>query len=191
MLQYIDHIVLPYINGVREMLSNENLPALVVMDNFKGQTTANVLTKLEEENVHVDYLPPNATDLLQPLDISINKPAKSFLKCKFEEWYAEEIFKQLRGSNSASDQLDPVNLSLPVMKELCSKWILEMFEYISANPQMIVKGFIRAGISRALDKESNHADSVTDDVISEQDFSESSSDNDTDSDDLSVITILI
>ena len=179
MLQYIDHIVLPYINGVREMLGDESLAALVVMDNFKGQTT-------EDENVHVVYLPPNATDLLQPLDISINKPAKSFLKCQFEEWYAEEIFKQLRGSSSASDQLEPVDLSLPVMKELCSKWILEMFEYISANPQMTVKGFIRAGISKALDEVLSYADSVTDDVISEQDVSESSSDNDTDSDDSSV-----
>ena len=52
----------------------------------------------------------------QPLDVSINKPAKSFLKRKFEEWYAEEIFKQLRGPGSTSDKLEPVELSLPVMK---------------------------------------------------------------------------
>ena len=115
------------------MLGDESLAELVVMDNFKGQTTGNVLTKSEEENVYVVHLPPIATDLLQPLDISINKPAKNFLKCKFEEWHAEEIFKQLRGSSSASDQLEPDDLSLPVMKELCSKWILEMFE-TSANP---------------------------------------------------------
>ena len=119
MLQYIDHIVLPYIDGVREMLGDESMVALVVMYNFKGQTTVNVLTKLEEENVHVVNLPPNPTDLLQPLD----KPAKSFLKCKFEEWYVEEIFKQLRGLSSASDQLEPVDLTLPVKKELCFKWI--------------------------------------------------------------------
>lgn len=144
-------------------------------------------TKLEEENVHVVYLPPNVTDLLQPLDISINKPAKSFLKRKFEEWYAEEIFKQLRGPDSTSDRLEPVDLSLPVMKELCSKWILEMFEYISANPQMIVKGFVRAGISKALDEEPSSADNVSDldDVTGEQDLSESSSEDDTDSDEAS------
>ena len=69
MLQYIDHIILSYIKGVREMLRNENLPALVVMDNFKGQTTVKVLINLEEENVHVVYLPLNITDLLQPLDV--------------------------------------------------------------------------------------------------------------------------
>ena len=146
------------------------------------QTTVKVQTKLEEENVHVVYLPPNVTDLLQPLDVSINKPAKSFLKRKFEEWYAEEIFKQLR--KRTGFYFEPVNLSLPVMKELCSKWILEMFEYISANPQMIVKGFVRAGISKALDEEPSSADSASDmdNVASEQDLSESSSEDDTDSD---------
>ena len=128
--------------------------------------------------MHVAYLPPNVTDLLQPLDMSINKLAKSFLKHKFEEWYAVEIFKQLRGPDSTSDRLEPVDLSLPVMKELCSKWILEMFEYISANPQMIVKGFVRAGISKASDEEPSSADSASDldDVASEQNLSESSSD---------------
>ena len=48
----------------------------------------------------------------------------------------------VRGPGSTSDKLEPVDLSLPVMKELCSKWILEMFEYISANPQMIDNGFV-------------------------------------------------
>ena len=68
MLQYINHIILPHIKGVIEMLGGESLSALVVMDNFKGQTTIKVQTKLEEENVHVVYLLPNVTDLLQPLE---------------------------------------------------------------------------------------------------------------------------
>ena len=62
------------------MLGDESLSVLVVMDNFKGQTTVKVQTKLEEENVHIVYLPPNVTDLLQPLDVSINKPANCFLR---------------------------------------------------------------------------------------------------------------
>ena len=40
-------------------------------------------------------MPANKTDCLQPLDISVNKPAKTFLKGKLEEWYATEIAKQL------------------------------------------------------------------------------------------------
>ena len=50
------------------------------------------------------------------------------------------------------------------------------------NPQMIVKGFVQAGISRALDEVPSYATNV----VSEQDVSKSSTDNDIDSDDSNV-----
>jgi len=33
------------------------------------------------------------------MDIGVNKPAKDYLKMKFEHWYAEEISKQLKDQN--------------------------------------------------------------------------------------------
>ena len=38
MLQYVEHIILPYMEKVRETLG-DNKPALAIMDNFKGQIT--------------------------------------------------------------------------------------------------------------------------------------------------------
>ena len=105
---------------------------------------------------HESFTPQNF------LRLRYQQTSKMFLKHKFEEWYAEVIFKELTGPYSTSDRLDPVDLPLPVMKELCSKRILEMFEYISANSQMIVKGFVWAGISKALDEEPSSTDSVSD-----------------------------
>ena len=55
-------------------------PGLIIMDNFKGQVTENISSLLEKHHLHVCLLPANTTDLLQPMDISVNKPAKSFLK---------------------------------------------------------------------------------------------------------------
>ena len=80
---------------------------------------------------------------------------------------------------------------MPVVKEVCSKWIVEMFDYISSNPHMIVNGFLRAGISKALSKatgddtneESSSDDTVRNDTTSEQHSSDSASEaNDSDSD---------
>ena len=70
------------------MLYNDQTPALIIMDNFVGQIAKKVNGLLEENHLHVCLLPPNTTDLLQPMDISINKPIKSFLKDKFAHWYA-------------------------------------------------------------------------------------------------------
>ena len=94
MLEYIEHIIVPYVETTRDLL-NDDKAALVIMDNFKGQVTASVNSLLDRHIIHVCSLPPNTTDLLQPMDISINKPAKDFLKREFEQWYAEQVMRQL------------------------------------------------------------------------------------------------
>lgn len=65
------------------------------------------------------------------------------------------MIEQLDGENMDDFEnvnLQPIDLSLPALKEVGAKWLVEMAEYISSNPQMIVNGFIRSGISGALDR---------------------------------------
>ena len=64
---------MPYVDVNWE---NTEMAALVIMDNFRGQVTPSVVSLLEDNNIQVCLLPANITDRLQPLDISVNKPAK-------------------------------------------------------------------------------------------------------------------
>ena len=75
MVQYIHNIILPYVKLIRELKQDDSASSLVIMDNFKGQVTDDIHTLLEEKN-NVASLPSNTTNLLQPLDIAVNKPAK-------------------------------------------------------------------------------------------------------------------
>ena len=124
---------------VRKQKQDDNASALVIMDNFKGQVTNGIHNLLEEKNIFVALLPPNITDLLQPLDLAVNKPAKSYLSQQFQDWYAEQISDQLEGQDMANAVLKPVDLSLPFMKKLGANWLTEMAEYLSANLQFVVK----------------------------------------------------
>ena len=144
MIQYIEKIIVPYVNGVRDLL-NDNKAAVVIMDNFKGQTTNNILSLLEANDIYVCLLPSNTTDRLQPMDLSVNKPAKSFLKAKFEEWYALQLAEKLE--ENSIDELEPIDLGLMILKELGTGWLVEMGAYISQNTQFIVNGLVKAGIS--------------------------------------------
>ena len=78
---YIEKIILPYLRIKRQELDlAHDHHALCIFDNFKGQLTANVLQLLEENHLDIVFVPPNYTDRLQPLDLSVNKPAKDFLR---------------------------------------------------------------------------------------------------------------
>lgn len=166
MLDYILEIIIPFVEGHRDLISKQ-APAVVIIDNFKGQVTPAVTKILEENGIHMCLLPPNTTDKLQPLDVAVNKPVKDFLRLKFQEWYAEEIGKQLQDVDDVEEAvLEPINLSLPLLREKGAKWLVEMFDYITDNPSIIVNGFVKSGILRALsnDNKGETDDSEEDDL---------------------------
>lgn len=176
MLEYINNIIVPYVKKIRQELDDEETPAVVIMDNFKGQITSSVNQLLDANLIHVCLLPPNTTDLLQPMDLTVNKPAKEFIKKKFEQWYADQIMQQL-DDDAEIENLQPVDLRLAILKELGAKWLVEMSEYISNNPQFITSGFIRSGITAALDGKEPEDD---EELLPEDEFTDSS-DSDSDS----------
>ena len=119
------------------------------------------------------------------MDISVNKPAKEYLKKQFDEWYSEMVMQQLEGKDVEDlegIEIQPIDLGMPVLKEVSAKWLVGMIEHITENPQFIVNGFICSGISSAIDgvvdMGSESEDDGTEDFNSETDFEDSeSSDN--------------
>jgi len=70
----------------------------------------------------------------------VNKPAKDFLRGKFQDWYASQIVDQLE------EDTEHVNMRLSIMKPLGAHWLVALYDYICANPTLIVNGFSKAGI---------------------------------------------
>ena len=64
--------------GWQELRLANSYPASVIFDNFKAQCTAEILKMLDDHHIYVILLPPSCTDRLQPMDLSVNKPAKDF-----------------------------------------------------------------------------------------------------------------
>ena len=151
MICYIEEVIVPFLEKKREQINvDEDQSALAIFDCFKGQLTAKVYKCLEDNNIQSVLIPPNCTDRLQPLDISVNKAAKDFLRSEFQNWYANEVTKQYSESDDDQDTA-PIDLSTARMKCLGGQWLVKMFEYLSDNPSIIVHGFRAAHIPQSID----------------------------------------
>ena len=152
-LDYLNHVILPYFRATCcESKLSEDHPGLVIFDKFKAHLTEKVTKLLEDNIIHFVIVPANCTDCLQPLDLSVNKSVKDFLRQKFEAWYADQILSQLENGES-EDTIKPVSLAWSsIKKNTTAIWLIEMFDYIQDNPQFIINGFLKAGIPQAIDE---------------------------------------
>ena len=143
MKEYIEHIILPFIHGKRKQLKlADDYPPLLTFDNFKAQCTPAILTLLDQNNINVVLIPPNCTDHLQLLDLSVNKSVKAHLRSEFQSWYAREVCAQLQGFSEKK----PVDLKLSMVKPLGVPWIKSPYDYVKSKPEIIQYGFKKAGI---------------------------------------------
>ena len=118
-------------------------PPLAIFDVFKAQQTEDILALLEKHNIHVVRILANCTDRLQPVDLSVNKSVKEFMRSKFKEWYAAQVLKQL---DEGADNIALVDLKLSTLKPRGARWLISMYDYLKEHYSITVNGFKAAGI---------------------------------------------
>ena len=91
-VEWLDDQVIPVLDGY---------PTLMALDMFGGHKTEEVLDTLSAYDITLSVIPGGCTGLIQPLDISINRPYKDILKVSIPThllFYKEEVKKQERGN---------------------------------------------------------------------------------------------
>mgnify|MGYP007024294226 CR=1 FL=1 len=107
---------------------------------------------MEANHVLSIKVPATHTDLFQPLDISVNKPAKAFISGKYQQWYADRVADQLtRGIIAQNVKVD---IRLSVVKPLHAQWIVDLYYHMQkrSSKEMIRKGFKAALVREAFDQ---------------------------------------
>ena len=147
-VEYFKHVIFPYLKKVKtEKGYPEEQMSLIIMDTFKGQDNETLSKLCADNHCVVVLVPNNLTNKFQPLDLTVNKPAKVFLSEKYNHWYADEVSKQLRRNINPADV--KVSLKLTHIKVLHARWINDLYHHLIGRKDIIINGFSKAGITEA------------------------------------------
>ena len=69
------------------------------------------------------------THVFQPLDLTVNKFAKYFMKGKFSTWFSRQISLRLKNGVELDDR--EVDYRLSVLIPMHAKWLVELYDHMS------------------------------------------------------------
>lgn len=147
MLLFIDKILGPYLAAQR-IVHGADKPCLLLYDAFRAHCTDPVQQALEALNAKLVMVPRNMTDHLQPLDLSVNKPAKQYLSNQYSKWYSSQVLSLEEADQLNNDNLKELLKSAVKLRELSAEWTCELYHHfqLASQRQIIINGFRKAGI---------------------------------------------
>ena len=91
-IELFEKVIFPYLKQAKASLKYpKEQMSLIIMDTFKGEDNDVILDLCEKHMCQVVIVPHNLANKFQPLDITANKPAKSLISNKYNEWFSKQL----------------------------------------------------------------------------------------------------
>ena len=133
-----EDIMKPWITKVWIVYTKKR-PSLLILDSFSAHITERIKSMFGRFNTTVILIPGGCTSVLQPLDVSVNRPFKDQLKKCWEKYMLEQ-----------SDLLSDAEKIKPPTKQHSVDWIDQANEKLHLNATIVKKSFLVTGLSNAL-----------------------------------------
>lgn len=111
--------------------------SLLVWDMFRSHLTQNVKKHLQRTNTTTAVIPGGLTSVLQPLDVSLNKPFKDNIRSEWNKWMMDGEKSFTKGGSMRAPPLDV----------LCD-FVVKSWE--SVRVETVIKSFKKCGISNSM-----------------------------------------
>jgi hypothetical protein len=111
-------------------------PVLLVIDSFSPHVALANSKKYEKNNIFIVIVPPSMTNLLQPLDVVVNKSFQSAYNNKYDDY--------IRIANSSQQNRTKANNIKTPTHKMSIDWIVDWATHVDEN--MIKKSFDVCGI---------------------------------------------
>jgi transposase-like protein len=114
MLSWVKNVLKPYVDQ-----APDGVVPLLFLDSYRCHMMASVMHSIQELGVEVQHIPGGCTSLCQPVDVGINKPLKTRIRDRWEEWMI-------------ADGLSTGTTGPPTRKEV-AQWCSESYKDVTAQ----------------------------------------------------------
>ena len=162
MNRWIDECFKAYTNRNRSLL---------VLDAFRCHIMESIKKHLRKANAALAVIPGGCTSILQPLDVSVNKPFKGWLRASWTDYIRADAAR-VDAERKAGKELSKIRAP---SKQLVVDWVGSALDKLRTRPDLVRKSFVVTGISSALNGADDHlvrkdepADDASDDDSDEE-----------------------
>ena len=153
-IDLIKEVLVPHVRKVRQKLSlPEDLQWLLIADIFKGHWTDAVVTEVKRSIGKICAIPNNMTNIFHPLDLSVNRSCKFFLRREAQPWHSLQIEKQMKEGKKAHEI--NVDTRISIMTPLHAKWVVLFYDYMKNHSDMVLAGWRKSKIEEVFNSEEN------------------------------------
>lgn len=134
-----DTLMMDWLKTVWSRRPGSSRRSLLVLDAFRCHKSENFKATLNEDfDSKLAIIPGGLTPILQPLDVSVNKPMKTLMRMKWNEWFAGD-----------KHSFTPAGrMRKPELMDIC-QWIVDAWHDLDAK--IIVRAFLKCSISNKMD----------------------------------------
>ena len=154
MLRWVNECLRAYTNRER---------CLLVMDSFRCHIMDTVKKSVRKANAETAIIPGGCTSVLQPLDVSVNKPFKGWLRASWSNYIRGDA-ERVENAKKGGDMLAKIR---PPSKQLIVDWVASAVNNLKGRGDLVRKSFVVTGIAPAINGAQDHLvrkDDVSDDV---------------------------
>ena len=125
-IDYDDKVVEPYSKKIGKKI-------LMIWDQHTSHKTPLVKEYFKSLGHKLLYIPAGATDYLQPLDVSINKPFKAHMRNNWDEWFENAEEMTAKGNLKRASYGEVVNWVYFASQSISSEIIKKSFFFMRTN----------------------------------------------------------
>ena len=146
MLQYLEKILIPHINSLREYHGVPDQKAILILDDYDPHLDDAFRAALKSANIKAFYVLDCVISELQPLnaDGSVNSILKMKMANEFSSYVNYELLRHM--ADPAACEGFRLDTTISRLKSLQAKWVMRAVEQLSVDKEAIKLGWRRTGL---------------------------------------------